>query len=65
LAAKEYIKKRTADIRQELNIFNPGEKIKEYQWNYLEHILRVPTCYITWKLYDYHPKGRGEREVNH
>jgi hypothetical protein len=31
-------KKRNIDIRQEINIFNLGEKIKEYQRNYLKHI---------------------------
>jgi hypothetical protein len=36
-------KERNTDIKQELNIFNLGEKVKEYQWNYLEYILRMPT----------------------
>jgi hypothetical protein len=31
------------DIRQEINIFSLGEKVKEYQRNYLENILRLPT----------------------
>jgi hypothetical protein len=30
-------------IRQKLNIFGLGEKVKEFQWNYLECILRMPT----------------------
>jgi hypothetical protein len=36
-------KKRTRYIRQELNIFNLGKKVKEHQRNYLEHILRLST----------------------
>jgi hypothetical protein len=35
LAAKEYIKKRTADIRQELNIFNPLKPSGDY----MNHLL--------------------------
>jgi hypothetical protein len=35
-------KKRNTDIRQNLKIFNGGEKKKEYQQNYFEHILRLP-----------------------
>jgi hypothetical protein len=55
-------KKRNISIRQELNIFNLGEKVKEYQQNYLEHILRMTTYRILWKLFDYYPKGRRERD---
>jgi hypothetical protein len=36
-------KKINTDIRQILKIFNIGEKIKEYQQNYFEDILRMPT----------------------
>jgi hypothetical protein len=36
-------RKISKDIRQELNIFKLGGKVKEYQHNYLEHILRMPT----------------------
>jgi hypothetical protein len=39
-------KKRNADIKQELNIFNLGEKNKQYQQNYFEHILRMITSPI-------------------
>jgi hypothetical protein len=52
--------KRNTDIRQELNTFNLGEKV-EYQWNYSEHILRMPTYQIPQKLFNYRPKGRRER----
>jgi hypothetical protein len=34
---------RRLDIRREINIFNLGDKVKECQQNYLEHILRMPT----------------------
>jgi hypothetical protein len=30
-------------IRQELNIFDVGEKIKGYEQKYFVHILRIPT----------------------
>jgi hypothetical protein len=56
-------KKRNTDIRQNLKIFNLGQKIREYQQNYFEHILRMPTYCIPRKIFNYHPKGR--REVNH
>jgi hypothetical protein len=36
-------KNRNIDITQEINIFSLGERKKEYQWNYLGHILRTPT----------------------
>jgi hypothetical protein len=45
---------------QELNIFNQGQKMKEYQWKSLEYILRMPTYRTPWKLHDFHPKGRRE-----
>jgi hypothetical protein len=48
-------------MRQELNISNPAEKVKEYQQNYVEHILRMPTYRIPRKLFDCHRKGRRER----
>jgi hypothetical protein len=56
-------KKRNIDIRQELNIFNLGEKVKEYQHNYKEHILRMPTYRIHRTLFDYRPTGRRERST--
>jgi hypothetical protein len=49
------------DIRQDLKIFSLGNKIKEYQQNYFEHILRMPTYRIPWKIFNYHPKGRRDR----
>jgi hypothetical protein len=39
-------KMRDIDVRQELNIFSLGEKVEEYQQNYLEHILRMQTYRI-------------------
>jgi hypothetical protein len=39
-------KKGNTDSRQNLKIFNLGEKIKEYHQNYFEHILRMPTYHI-------------------
>jgi hypothetical protein len=53
--------KRNTDIRQNLKIFNLGEKIREYQQNYFEHILIMPTYLIPRKIFIYHPKGRRDR----
>jgi hypothetical protein len=53
--------KRNTDIRQNLKIFNLGQKIREYQQNYFEHILRMPTYRIPQKILNYHPEGRGDR----
>jgi hypothetical protein len=36
-------KKINTGIRQNLKIFNLGQKIREYQQTYFEHILRMPT----------------------
>jgi hypothetical protein len=49
------------NIKQDLNIVDLGEKIKEYQQNYFEHILTMPTYRIPWKLFDCNPNGRRER----
>jgi hypothetical protein len=54
-------KKRNTDIRQNLKIFNLGEKIREYQQNYFEHILSMPTYRIPRKIFNYHLKGRRDR----
>jgi hypothetical protein len=54
-------KKGNIDIRHDLKIFNLEEKVKEYQENYFEHILRMPTYRIPPKILNYHPKGRRER----
>jgi hypothetical protein len=54
-------KKRNTEIRQNLKIFNLGRKIREYQQNYFEHILRMPTYRIPRKIFNYHPKGRRDR----
>jgi hypothetical protein len=51
-------KKRNTDIRQNLKIFDLGQKIREYQQNNLEHILRMPTYRIPRKIFSYQPKGR-------
>jgi hypothetical protein len=53
-------KKRITDIRQNLKIFNLGYKIREYQQNYFEYILRMPTYRIPRKIFNYHPKGRRD-----
>jgi hypothetical protein len=53
-------KKRNTDIRENLKIFNLGQKIREYQPNYFEHILRMLTYQIPWKVFSYHPKGRTD-----
>jgi hypothetical protein len=61
-------KKKSIDIRQELNTFNIGEKATEYKWNYLEHILRMSTNQIPWKLFDCYSKGRegsATKEMDH
>jgi hypothetical protein len=54
-------KKINTDIRQDVKIVNLGQKIKEYQQNYFEHILRMPTYRIPLKILKYHPKGRRDR----
>jgi hypothetical protein len=54
-------KKRNTDIRQNLKIFNLGQKIREYQQNYFEHILRMSTYRIPLNIFNYHPKGRRDR----
>jgi hypothetical protein len=57
----KYIYKRLKEwIKRETQIFNLGEKVKEHQQNYLQHILRMPTYRIPQKLSDYHPKGGRE-----
>jgi hypothetical protein len=48
-------KKRNTDVRQNLKVFNLGEKIKEYQQNYFENILRMPIYGIPRKVFSYHP----------
>jgi hypothetical protein len=53
-------RKRNIDM-QNFKIFNLGNKIKEYQKNYFEHILRMPTYQIPWKIFNHHPKGRRDR----
>jgi hypothetical protein len=53
--------KINTDIRQNLKIFNLGQKIKEYQYNYFEHILRMNPYRIPLKIFKYHPKGRRDR----
>jgi hypothetical protein len=53
-------KKRNTDIRQNRKIFNLGEKIREYQQNYFEHILGMPTYQVPQKIFSYHSKGRRE-----
>jgi hypothetical protein len=55
-------KKINTDIKQNFNIFSLGEKIREYQQNYFEHILRMPTHRIPRKMFNYHPKGRRYRD---
>jgi hypothetical protein len=37
-------------------MFKPTEKINEYQQNYFDHILNMPTYRISRKVFDYHPK---------
>jgi hypothetical protein len=61
LAYRRIDKKRNADIRQDLKIFSLTEKIKKYQCTSFEHILRMPTYQIPWKIFDYQPKGRRDR----
>jgi hypothetical protein len=51
-------KKRYTDIRQNLKIFNLGEKIRECQQKYFEHILIMPTYRIPTKIFNCHPNGR-------
>jgi hypothetical protein len=49
---------RRLNTRREVNIFNLGDKVKECQQNYLEHILRMPTNRIHRKLFTHRLKGR-------
>jgi hypothetical protein len=53
-------KKRNISIMQNLKICNIEEKIKKYQQNYFEHILRIPSYQIPRKIFNYHPKGRRD-----
>jgi hypothetical protein len=59
-------KKRNIDIRQKLNIFNLGEKVKENQWNYFEQkifyeyqLIKFLGCCLTTTLKE------EEREAHH
>jgi hypothetical protein len=54
-------KKRNTDNNNNLKIFSLGEKIRKYQQNYFEHILRMPTYLIRRKIFNYHPKGIRDR----
>jgi hypothetical protein len=56
-------KKRNTDIIQNLKIFSLEEKIREYQQNYFEHILRMSTYRIPWKIFNYHHKGRRDKRM--
>lgn len=48
-------------IRDELNIFNLNNKIKEYQEKYYEHVQRMPEYRIPKKILEYKPKGKRDR----
>ncbi|KAJ4450851.1 hypothetical protein ANN_02282 [Periplaneta americana] len=48
-------------IRDELNIFNLNNKIKEYQEKYYEHIQRMPEYRNPKKILEYKPKGKTDR----
>jgi hypothetical protein len=54
-------KKRNTDIRQDLNILNIREKIKEYQQKYFKHILRTQNYRIPQRMFNYHNKKKEER----
>jgi hypothetical protein len=55
-------KKRNTDFRQHVKVFSPGEKVNEYQHNYFEHILRMPTYRIPRNIFNYHLKGRRDKD---
>jgi hypothetical protein len=48
-------------VRHELNILDVSEETNQHQQNYYGPIFRMGTDRISWKLFDYHPKGRRER----
>jgi hypothetical protein len=57
------VKKRNNVIRQEPNVFIVGKKVKEYQQNYLEHTLQMPTYQIPHKMFDCILKKKRERST--
>jgi hypothetical protein len=44
-------------------MFSLVDKIKEYNQNYFEHILRMPTYRIPRKIFSYRPKGRRDKST--
>ena len=50
-------KKRSEDIRKELNVFRLVDKIKEYQQNWRDHLERLPEHRIPKVILDYKPRG--------
>jgi hypothetical protein len=42
--------KKDIGIREEVNMFNLGQKVKEYQRNYPENIIKTPIYRIPCKL---------------
>jgi hypothetical protein len=57
-------KKRNVGLKQERNIFNPGQEVKEYQRIYLEYILRMSIHQILGSCLTTTLK-QEEREVHH
>jgi hypothetical protein len=53
---------KTYRYQTKFKIFSLGERITEYQQNYFENILRVPTYRIPRKIFNYHPNGRRDRD---
>jgi hypothetical protein len=62
-ATEEQIKDKYRYYARSKKIFNPEEKIKEYQQNCFENILRMPTCHIPHMLIT--TLKEKERDANH
>lgn len=46
------------NIREELEIFNINERLKDFKQNWKEHVDRMPDTRLTKQIMQYHPKGR-------
>ncbi|KAJ4447240.1 hypothetical protein ANN_09244 [Periplaneta americana] len=46
------------NIREELEIFNINERLKDFKHNWKERVDRMPDTRLTKQIIQYHPKGR-------
>ena len=51
-------KKRSSDIREQLDIFNINDKLLQYKINWREHIQRMDDNRLPKKKLNYKPEGR-------